>query len=108
MSCNNHFQFTIFELGDSVQDQIDMVEDLLKSQERPDYTQDSLYGSAGTQHAKKELEEDIAFAKIERGAAESTSQSVKMEPGIKTEPGIKMEPGTASDQEAAAREMPSA
>ena len=85
-----------------------MLEDLLKSQERPDYPQDSLYGSAGTQHAKKELEEDIAFAKVERGAAESTSQSVKMEPGIKPEPGIKMEPGTASDQEAAAREMPSA
>ena len=79
-----------------------MLEDLLKSQERPDYPQESLCGSAGTQHAKKELEEEITFAKIERGAAEDTSQSAKMEPGIK------MKLGTESDQEAAAREMPSA
>ena len=63
MSCTNTLEcrqllpFTIFELGDSVQDQIDMLEDLLKSQERPDYPQESLCGSAGTQHAKKELEE---------------------------------------------------
>ena len=73
-----------------------MLEDLLKSQERTDYPQESLCGSAGTQHAKKELEEEITFAKIERGAAEDTSQSAKMKLG------------TESDQEAAAREMPSA
>ena len=86
-----------------------MLEDLLKSQqERPDYPQESLCGSAGTQHAKKELEEEITFAKKERGAAEDTSQSAKMEPGIKKEPDIKKEPGTESDQEATAREMPSA
>ena len=76
-----------------------MLEDLLKSQECPDYPQESLCGSAGTQHAKKELEEEITFAKIERGAAEDTSQSAKIEPGVKREPGVKIEPGTENAQE---------
>ena len=75
------------ESGDSDQDNLDMLVDLLKSHECPD----SSHSSAGAQRAKAPLVK--------------TELSVKKEPGVKDEPGVKKEPETESVQGARGREM---